>query len=312
MNDEVLKRAKVGCHTFQQEIDFARQHVAVADDRGAPRALLEGDEIRLGLAMQPDHGKCGDIETERFVVEDGGEALDDPGLLERTHAAQAGGRRDTHLARKLDIGDTPVSEKLAQDQPIGCIKARSTHVGPSSHSTAPNAQPLPDDRSRRAFEGDQTSCCAWSGSHAILRPLGKRIEKKLSVLHSGNSNHGRGACRALEGSSRAESLIAASRKARAEKTRVKGAWGCCRRGFGSIFRPSGSRASTSGSGMRPVPSRASSKAGPTHPSTTSVWSPPPSGVRFTLKRKAKFPITKPCTSAACAGLSVRLPLPNLR
>jgi hypothetical protein len=37
------------------------------------------------------------------------------------------------------------------------------------------------------------------GSHAILRPLGKRIEKKLSVLHSGNSNHGRGACRALKG-----------------------------------------------------------------------------------------------------------------
>jgi hypothetical protein len=43
-----------------------------------------------------------------------------------------------------------------------------------------------------------------------------------------------------------------------------------------------------------------------------VWSPPSSGVRFTLKRKAKFPITKPCTSAACAGLSVRLPLANLR
>ena len=31
-----------------------------------------------------------------------------------------------------------------------------------------------------------------------------------------------------------------------------------------------------------------------------------------LETKAKFPITKPCAPAACAGLSVRLPLANLR
>src|SRR5262245_29178152 len=78
--------------------------------------------------MQPDHGEGGDVKAEGLVVEDGGEALDDAGLFERAHTAQARRRRDAHLARKLDIGDAPVGEKLAQDQPIGRIKTGSAHV----------------------------------------------------------------------------------------------------------------------------------------------------------------------------------------
>src|SRR6185312_10048756 len=93
------------------------------------RPFLEGNEIGLGLAVQPNHGEGRNIEAERPVIQDRGEALDDACLLERTHPAQTRRRRDAYLAGKLDIGDAPVGLKLAQDSPVGGIEAGGTHLG---------------------------------------------------------------------------------------------------------------------------------------------------------------------------------------
>ncbi len=59
------------------------------------------------------------------------------------------------------------------------------------------------------------------GFRATLRPLAKRIEKKLSILRSGNFSGGAAPAEPASPETRpsgAEALIAASRKARAEKT----------------------------------------------------------------------------------------------
>ena len=50
---------------FQHEVDLARKHIAIAHDGRAAHALFEGDEVGLGLAVQPDHGKGGDVVAER-------------------------------------------------------------------------------------------------------------------------------------------------------------------------------------------------------------------------------------------------------
>ena len=94
---------------------------------GDRRPLLERDQIRFRLAMQLDHSEGGNVEAERLVVEHRGEALDDAGLLERPHPAQARWRGDTDLTGEIHIGDPPVGLKLAQDQPIRGIETRCTH-----------------------------------------------------------------------------------------------------------------------------------------------------------------------------------------
>src|SRR6201981_2715453 len=104
----MLERAEVRRHAFQEEIDLARKHVTIADDGRGARTLLEGNEIGLGLAVQPDRGERSDVEAERLVIQDCGEAFDDAGLLQRADATEAWRRRDAHLARKLDIGNAPV------------------------------------------------------------------------------------------------------------------------------------------------------------------------------------------------------------
>ncbi len=118
-----MKGAQVGRHALQEEIDLAREHVAIAHDGRAPRPLLEGDQIGFGLAVQPDHGEGRHVEAERLVVQDRGEAFDDPGLLQRTHATQAGRRGDPHLAGEIDIGDAAVGLKFTQNPPVGGIEA---------------------------------------------------------------------------------------------------------------------------------------------------------------------------------------------
>src|SRR5262249_59621111 len=52
VDDEILERAQVRRNAFQEEIDLARKHVAIADDGRGARTLLEGNEIGLGLAVQ--------------------------------------------------------------------------------------------------------------------------------------------------------------------------------------------------------------------------------------------------------------------
>src|SRR6516165_6064589 len=129
MDDEILECAQVRCDAFQEEIDLARKHVTIAHDGRGARSFLEGNEIGLGLAVQPDHGEGCDVEAERLVIQDCGKAFDDAGLLQRADATEAWRRRDTHLAGELYIGDAPISLELVQDSPVGYIETGRTHLG---------------------------------------------------------------------------------------------------------------------------------------------------------------------------------------
>ena len=90
-------------------------------------ALLERDQIGLGLAVQPDIGKHGHAKTERFGVEIGMIAADTAGFFERPHPAQAGRRRDAGIPRQLDIRHAAVILQVAQDFQIYLIELDSGH-----------------------------------------------------------------------------------------------------------------------------------------------------------------------------------------
>jgi hypothetical protein len=123
VNDEVLKRRQIRRHASQHEINLAREHVAVADDRRIAHALLEGDEIGLRLAVETDHGEGGHAEAKRSVVKQRRIAADETNLLKRADAAKARRCRDTDLAGEIDIGDAAVSLQLAQDAPVGGVES---------------------------------------------------------------------------------------------------------------------------------------------------------------------------------------------
>src|SRR5262249_14915747 len=85
--------------------------------------ILEPQEIALGLARQMHHGEHGDLVAEQLLVEQRAIALDEAGLLERAHPAQARRRRNPDPARQLDIGDATVSLQLVEDLPVDGIEA---------------------------------------------------------------------------------------------------------------------------------------------------------------------------------------------
>ena len=55
---------------LQQEVGLAGQHVALAHQRPALHALLEGLEVGLGLAGQPDMGEDGAVSVQLLVKAD--------------------------------------------------------------------------------------------------------------------------------------------------------------------------------------------------------------------------------------------------
>src|SRR5688572_12231945 len=81
VGNEGLKGRQVARHAFEDEIDFARQHVALAHLRPAPRAFLEVPEIAILLAGQADKDETGDFETQRLAVEIGVIPLDETRFL---------------------------------------------------------------------------------------------------------------------------------------------------------------------------------------------------------------------------------------
>ena len=76
----------------------------------------------LRSGSRADHGKGGDVEVERLLVDQRPVALDDARLLERAHAAEARRRRDADAAGELDIGHAPVVLKLLQDLPVDGVE----------------------------------------------------------------------------------------------------------------------------------------------------------------------------------------------
>src|SRR5262249_28899759 len=108
---------------FEDEIDLARQHPALAHQRLRAHEALERHEIRLRLAGEMDHGEDRDLVAELFLVEQRAVTLDVAGLLERPDTPQAGRRRDADPAGELHIGDSAVVLELAQDVAIDVIEA---------------------------------------------------------------------------------------------------------------------------------------------------------------------------------------------
>jgi hypothetical protein len=49
-------------------------------------------------------------------------AADQPGLLQRAHAPEAGRRRDADAAGELDIGHAPIGLEFAQDAQVDIVK----------------------------------------------------------------------------------------------------------------------------------------------------------------------------------------------
>ena len=64
MGDEILEGGHVGRYAFQDEIDFARQHPALAHQRLGADELLEGAQIGLRLAGEVHCGEHRDVEAE--------------------------------------------------------------------------------------------------------------------------------------------------------------------------------------------------------------------------------------------------------
>src|SRR6478672_426995 len=112
---------------FQHEVDLTRKHIAIAHDGRAAHALLERNEINLGLTMQPYHGECRDVEAERAIVEQRSVAANEPGFLERTDAPQARRRRDAYFAGKLHIGNATVGLQLPKNASIGLVETGLAH-----------------------------------------------------------------------------------------------------------------------------------------------------------------------------------------
>ncbi len=127
LGDEGLKLRQVAGDAAQDEIHFARKHVAGAHLRPGADLVLERLEVGFGLAGEPDKGKGCHPEPESIRVEVGVIALDVAGLLERPHAAETGGCSDLHPLGQFDIRHAAIGLKLNQYLPIDCIELLSRH-----------------------------------------------------------------------------------------------------------------------------------------------------------------------------------------
>src|SRR5262245_64705931 len=56
-------------------------------------------------------------------------ASDHAGLFQGAHASQARGRRNTDLARQLDVADAAVGLQLLENAPVGGVEAGSHGLG---------------------------------------------------------------------------------------------------------------------------------------------------------------------------------------
>jgi len=131
IDDKILKSCQVRSDALQDEIHFAREHVAFTYRRPSQNAVLEGAQIGLRLAVESDTGKGYDLEIQGFFVQKRKVAGYHAGFFERAHAAQAWGWGNTDLARELDVGDAAVGLEFLQDAPIGSIEV-GTHGAMSS------------------------------------------------------------------------------------------------------------------------------------------------------------------------------------
>ena len=94
LGEKTLEGGEVRRDAFQDEIDLAVEHVALAHQRPLGDAGLERPQIRLGLAVQPHHGEHGDVKAQILLGQLRVIAADQPRLFQGPHPAQAGRRGD--------------------------------------------------------------------------------------------------------------------------------------------------------------------------------------------------------------------------
>ena len=102
--------------------------MAFADLIPAGDTFLEGDEIGLGLAVQPDIGKYGDAKAQRLGIKIGVIAPDTTGFLQRTDTAQAGRWRDAGVLRQFHIGHAAAILEIAHDLEVDLVEFDSGHI----------------------------------------------------------------------------------------------------------------------------------------------------------------------------------------
>ena len=92
-----------------------------------PGVALEGVQHRAALLLEGDKNEGGSREAGLGGVQQGDIAVDQSALLERTHPAQAGGRREVDALGELHVGYSAVAHQLAQDRPVEIIKVLVTN-----------------------------------------------------------------------------------------------------------------------------------------------------------------------------------------
>jgi hypothetical protein len=121
VGDKILEGRHVGRDAFQDEIDLAGQHPALPHQRLGTDELLEGAQIRFGLAGEMHCGEHRDVEAELSRIQEPAVAVDVALLLQRPDPAQAGRGRNTDPLGQLDIGDSAVGLDLGENFEVDLV-----------------------------------------------------------------------------------------------------------------------------------------------------------------------------------------------
>src|SRR5205085_220798 len=105
LRGDALEILQVRHYDPQQIIVFPGHEIALHDLGHLAHRALEGLESRLALAIERNAHEHVRRKPRLVLVDERGVALDEPGLLERPHPAQAGRLRQAHLVRQACVGD---------------------------------------------------------------------------------------------------------------------------------------------------------------------------------------------------------------
>ena len=103
-------------------------------DRGdvlEPRRRVVG---RCGVDRL-DRDQGGERQSERVVVHDDGVALDDPALLEATHALVHRGCREPRRLSEVGVGHATIAREQSDDRPIQVLHRAVPLSNPSRRRT---------------------------------------------------------------------------------------------------------------------------------------------------------------------------------
>src|SRR3546814_13052019 len=89
--------------------------------------MLEGDQCRLGWAVQPDHDNHGDAVADRLRFGCAMVAADIAGFFEGADPPQAGRGGDADPLGEFDIGHAPVGLQVGEDLAVDQVELDALH-----------------------------------------------------------------------------------------------------------------------------------------------------------------------------------------